>query len=71
MEKAINRKLILVIDSPKAKELDEKNTSLIMNFIKEKLSKNQVIIASIHTEKELYVKFDKIIKFKKRAIENR
>lgn len=71
VEKAINRKLILVIDSPKAKELDEKNTSLIMNFIKEKLSKNQVIIASIHTEKELYVKFDKIIKFKKRAIENR
>ena len=42
-----------------------------VKFIKEKLSENQVIIASIYDAKDLYVKFDKIIKFKKRAIENR
>ena len=71
VEKAIGRRLVLVVDSPKAKELDDYNTSLIMKFIKEKLSENQVIIASIYDAKDLYVKFDKIIKFKKRAIENR
>lgn len=71
VEQAINTKLFLVIDSPKAKELDDKNTKQIMEFLKNELSDNQVIIASIFSQKDLFVNFDKVITFKNRAIESR
>lgn len=48
IEEAMDTKLFMVIDSPKSKELDDKNTELIMNLIKEELNDNQVFIASIY-----------------------
>ena len=48
IEEAMGTKLFMVIDSPKSKELDDKNTELIMSLIKEELSDNQVFIASIY-----------------------
>lgn len=71
VEQALQTKLFLVIDSPKAKELDEQNTKQIMEFLKSELSDNQVIIASIFSQKDLFVSFDNIITFNNRAIENR
>lgn len=71
VESVINKKLIFVVDSPKAKELDDANTKLIMTFLKDKLSENQVIIASIFSEDELFISFDRIIHLKQKAIENR
>lgn len=71
VEEAIGSKLILIIDSPKSKELDDKNTELIMNFLKNELSENQVFIASIFSEEELFINFDKMITFNNKAIENR
>jgi len=71
VEEAINTKLFLVIDSPKAKELDDKNTKQMMAFLQSELSDNQIIIASIFSQKDLFVDFDKIITFKNRAIEHR
>ena len=41
-------KLIMVLDSPKGKELDDENSSLIMKLVKSELSENQVFIASIY-----------------------
>ena len=70
-KEVLNSKLLFVIDSPKSKELDDNNTKLIMDFFKKKLSGNQVLIFSIFTENELFIDFDKIITFNKRAIENR
>lgn len=43
VESVINKKLIFVMDSPKAKELDDNNTKQIMSFLKAKLSENQVL----------------------------
>lgn len=71
VEQAINTKLFVVIDSPKAKELDDKNTKQIMDFLHTELSDNQIIVASIFSEKDLFVDFDKIITFKNKAIEPR
>ena len=69
VEKVINTKLFLVIDSLKAKELDDKNTKQIMEFLQRELSDNQVIIASIYSQKDFFVGFDKVIIFKNKAIE--
>ena len=71
VERAIGTELFLVIDSPKSKELDNKNTKMIMEFLKRELSDNQVIIASIFSQEDLFVDFDKVIVFKNRAIEIR
>lgn len=59
------------MDSPKAKELDDNNTKQIMSFLKAKLSENQVLIASIYSEDELFTSFDKIIMLNEQAIEKR
>lgn len=48
IEEAMGTKLFMVIDSPKSKELDDKNTELVMKLIKEELADNQVFIASIY-----------------------
>lgn len=71
VERVIGTKLFLVMDSPKSKELDNNNTKLIMEFLKKELSNNQVIIASIFSQKDFFVDFDKVIIFKNRAIEKR
>ena len=71
VESVINKKLIFVVDSPKAKELDDYNTKQIMEFLKAKLSENQVIIASIYSEDELFTSFDKVITLRGKAIEKR
>lgn len=71
VESVLNTRLLFVLDSPKSKELDDKNTKLVMNFLKNKLTENQIIIFSIFDEKDLFVKFDNIITIKNRAIENR
>ena len=66
IEEAMGTKLFIVIDSPKSKELDDNNTELIMNLIREELSDNQVFISSIYD-------FDceRRITVESRAIENR
>ncbi|MBR4891519.1 MAG: hypothetical protein IKU15_09595 [Clostridia bacterium] len=66
IEETIGVKLFFVIDSPRGKELDGKNTELIMNLIKTELSENQIFIASIY-DFECETK----IELKNRAIENR
>lgn len=71
VERAIGTKLFLVIDSPKSKELDNSNTKMIMEFLKKELSDNQVMIASIFSQKDLFIEFDKVIVFRNRAIERR
>ena len=71
VERAINTKLFLVMDSPKSKELDNNNTKLIMEFLKRELSDNQVIIASVFSQKDFFIDFGKVITFKNRAIERR
>lgn len=71
VESVINKKLFFIVDSPKAKELDDYNTKQIMEFLKAKLSENQVIIASIYSEKELFTSFDKVITLNEKAIETR
>ena len=59
------------MDSPKSKELDDKNTRLMMNFLKNNLTNNQIFVFTIFNEKDLFVEFDHIIKINSRAIENR
>ena len=71
VESVIKTKLVLVVDSPKSKELDDTNTKQIMNFLKKELSDNQVFVASIFNEEDLHIHFDKVIEFKSKAIENR
>lgn len=61
----------LLIDSPKSKELDDKNTELIMNFIKDKLENHQIIVASIYNQEKLFVRFENTIAIKQFAIEER
>ena len=48
IEDDIGTNLFFVMDSPKNKELDDYNTELIMNLIKDELNSNQVFIASIY-----------------------
>ena len=43
----------------------------MMEFLQSELSDNQVIVASIFSQKDFFVNFDKIITFKNRAIEPR
>ncbi len=66
IEEAMGTKLFMVIDSPKNKELDDDNTELIMNLIKEELCENQVFIASIYD-----FECEKRITIDSRAIETR
>ena len=66
IEEAMGTKLFMVIDSPKNKELDDDNTALIMNLIKEELCENQVFIASIYD-----FECEKRITIDSRAIETR
>ena len=42
-----------------------------MEFLKAKLSENQVIIASSYSEDELFTSFDKVITLRGKAIEKR
>ena len=42
-----------------------------MDFLKDKLSENQVIVASIYSENELFTSFDKVITLNGKAIEKR
>ena len=55
------------MDSPRGKELDDENLSLIMDIVKNELLDNQVFIASIYDD----FAYDKKIVLKKRAIEDR
>lgn len=71
IEDELGIKLLLVIDSPKSKEIGDENTKLILNFLKKEFADNQVIIASIYSEKQLFVDFDAVFSFNNRAIESR
>lgn len=66
IEEEMGTKLFMVIDSPKSKELDDRNTNLIMNLIKEELADNQVFVASIYD-----FECDRRITINSRAIEMR
>lgn len=67
VEEDMKTTLPIVFDSPKSRELDDNNTSLIMNLIKEELPEHQVFIASIYDN---YF-FDKKIVLINKAIEER
>lgn len=66
IEKEMNTKLFMVLDSPKGKELDDDNSELIDSLISEELIENQVIIASIYNFTS-----EKRITIENRAIEGR
>lgn len=66
IEENMNTKLIMVLDSPKGKELDEDNTKLIEKLIHEELQQNQIFIASIYD-----FAYEKKIEINEHAIENR
>lgn len=67
IEEVLETKLIMVLDSPRGKELDDENLKLIMKVVEEELSDNQVFIASIYDD----FNFDKKIELKGKAIEPR
>lgn len=71
VDKYLNTRLPLVIDSPRVKELSSDNAKDLLNFINDKLPKNQIIVASIYNEEDLKFNFDKTINIKNRAIEER
>lgn len=71
VQDVLNTKLIFIVDSPKSKELDDKNTELLMNFLKKKLNHNQVFVFTIFNQNDLHIEFDKIIKIQNKAIERR
>ena len=71
VEKFLNTKLLFVMDSPKSKELDDKNTRLMMNFLKNNLTNNQIFVFTIFNEESLFIEFDKVITINSRAIEKR
>lgn len=66
IEDDIGEKLFMVLDSPKGKELDEKNTKLLFDLIKKELSENQIFVASIYD-----FNLDKKIEIINQAIEQR
>ncbi|MDD4689855.1 MAG: hypothetical protein PHE51_08950 [Eubacteriales bacterium] len=66
IEEDIGEKLFMILDSPKGKELDDKNTEMLFNLIKIELSENQVFVASIYD-----FKLDKKIEIINQAIEMR
>ena len=47
IEKNLNIKLPIILDSPRGKEIDEKNIILMMGILKRDFKENQIIIASI------------------------
>lgn len=49
LEKALNIKLPILLDSPSGKEVDQSNIALMMNILKRDFSDHQIIIASIYT----------------------
>lgn len=49
IEKALNIKLPILLDSPSGKEVDQNNIALMMNILKRDFSDHQIIIASIYT----------------------
>ena len=48
IEKYLNIKLPIILDSPSGKEVDKENIELMMNILKRDFSENQIIIASIY-----------------------
>lgn len=57
IEKHLGIKLPIILDSPRGKEVDEKNVSLMIRILKRDFKENQIIIASIYE-----YDFDKIKK---------
>lgn len=49
IEKALNIKLPIILDSPSGKKVDKDNITLMMNILKRDFSDHQIIIASIFT----------------------
>ncbi len=47
IEKALNLKLPIILDSPSGKEIDRENISMMMNILKRDFGDHQIIIASI------------------------
>lgn len=48
LEKKLNIKLPILLDSPRGREVDEKNANSMMNILKRDFLDNQIIIASIY-----------------------
>ena len=48
LEKHLNVKLPIILDSPSGKEVDQENINLMMNILKRDFKDNQIIIASIY-----------------------
>lgn len=48
LEKYLNIKLPIILDSPSGKEVDQENIELMMNILKRDFTDNQIIIASIY-----------------------
>jgi len=67
IEEVLDTKLVMVLDSPRGKELDDANLKLIMEIVNTDLKDNQVFIASIYDD----FNYTKRIELKERAIENR
>ncbi len=49
IEKVLNIKLPIILDSPSGKEVDRENVSMMMNILKRDFKDHQIIIASIFT----------------------
>lgn len=66
LEKHLQIKLPIILDSPRGKEIDQENIDLMMNILKRDFSENQIIIASIY-----YYSFPEIheIKLKENLID--
>lgn len=47
IERAINIKLPIILDSPSGKEVDQENIKLMMDILKRDFADHQIIIASI------------------------
>ncbi|HDR4427061.1 TPA: hypothetical protein QCP92_002663 [Bacillus cereus] len=54
IQKILDIKLPIVLDSPSGREVDQENISETMNILMEEFTENQVIIASIYKYKELH-----------------
>ncbi|RDY30792.1 hypothetical protein [Lachnotalea glycerini] len=49
IQKKLNIKLPIILDSPSGKEVDRQNVNAMMNILKRDFSENQVILASIYS----------------------
>lgn len=67
IEESLGVKMIMVLDSPRGRELDNENLKLIMKIVHEDLDENQVFVASIYDDFVHDVK----ITLRQRAIEQR